>query len=633
MSYLTDKYRAASRARKALPAVPGQMMEDVLNQATFERRTLLRGGFGATLAAAFGGSALLTACGGGDDAVAAAPAPAPAPALAPAAAPAAAPLPQAVSYAVAFKSIPATVGEQVVVPEGYTAEILFASGDAVAAGAVAYNGTLQDSAGYEKLAGGGHDGMHFYPLAGVDPNKGGLLAINHEAPDAAILFAGGTLPAAATATVEQKKIALSSVGVSVIEVELINGTWAVKRNSPFNKRYSGNTSYAVGGPAAAVVGPTVIGTLNNCASGRTPWGTYLTCEETTDNYLDPTQAETGYGWVVEIDPQGTFAATKRTALGRFDHENTDYLLDADNSLAIYMGDDSTPGCVYKFVPTGKYNPTARAANQNLLDSGTLYAAKFNADGTGQWIELTQGKNGLVAGAQDPGNFTQSAAATPPTPVTVNFNTQADVLINTKAAARVAGATLMDRPEWVSVGPDRKIYCTFTNNGSRVQVDAANPRATNPHGHIIRWTETGDTAKATTFRWEMFLLAGDQRLATSNLKGNIVGDTFSSPDGIGVDPQGRLWVQTDASTGSSITNTFGNNAMYHVDQVTKRSSRFLVGPNGCEITGLTYTPDLTTFFINIQHPGGNWPSNVQGNSLPARSSTIVVRRTDGKPVGA
>ncbi|MBE7367383.1 PhoX family protein [Ramlibacter pallidus] len=620
MSHLTDKYRAASRARNQLPDVPGQMMEDVLGQAQLQRRTLLRGSFGATFAAAFGGSALLSACGGGSDDVAAAPAPAPGPAPAP-----------AVSYDVTFKGIPAMVGDQVFIPEGYTMDVLFAAGDPVVAGAAAYTGTLLDSAGYEKVSGGNHDGMHFYPLAGVDPNKGGLLAINHEAPDVQILFPAGFTYNAGTATAEQKKIALSAVGVSVIEVELASGKWAVKANSPYNKRYSGNTVYNVGGPAAGVVGPTVVGTLNNCASGRTPWGTYLTCEETTDNYLDPTQPANGYGWVVEIDPQGSFAATKRTALGRFDHENTDYMVDADNSLAIYMGDDSTPGCVYKFVPSGKYNPADRAANQNLLDAGTLYAAKFNADGTGQWIELTQGKNGLVVGAQDPGNFTQSAV--PPAPVTVDFATQADVLLNTKSAARVAGATLMDRPEWVSVGPDRKIYFTFTNNGGRQVTDAANPRVTNSHGHIIRWTEDGDTAKATSFKWEMFLLAGDPRLTAANLKGNINGDTFSSPDGLGVDPKGRLWVQTDASTSATTTNTFGNNAMYYVDQATKESTRFLVGPNGCEITGLTYTPDLTTFFINIQHPTGTWPSNVQGNALPPRSATIVVRRTDGKPVGA
>lgn len=618
MSYITDQYREESRARKALPEVPGQMMSDVLDKVSVQRRTLLRGGLGATFAAAFGGSALLSACGGGDDVAA----PAPGTDV------------EAANYDVTFKAVRASVGDSVVVPEGYVAEVLFSAGDAVVAGATAFTGSFLTAAQYEQVAGGNHDGMHLFPLDGVDPNQGGLLVINHEAPDMRVLFPNGSYPAAPTP--DDLKIRLSSVGVSVIEVQrTASGQWAVKADSAYNKRYTGNTVYQVGGPAKAVVGETVVGTLNNCASGQTPWGTYLTCEETTDNYLDPTQPEAGYGWVVEIDPLGIFPATKRTAMGRFDHENTAYLMDADGTLAIYMGDDSTPGCVYKFVPSAKVNLSNRSANQNLLDSGKLYAAKFNADGTGQWLELTQGLNGLVAGAQDPGNLTQFLLDDPnrPVPVTVDFLTQADVMLNTKAAARVAGATLMDRPEWVSVGPDKRVYCTFTNNGSRKVADAANPRVSNSHGHVLRWVEAGNSAAATTFQWEVFLLAGDPRLSADNLKGNINGDTFSSPDGLGVDPQGRLWVQTDASTSSSTTNTFGNNAMYYLDQETKASSRFLVGPNGCEITGLTWTPDLKTFFINIQHPTGTWPSNVQGNSLPPRSSTVVVRRTDGQPIGA
>lgn len=611
MSYITDRLRAEHAARTGraeIESVPGQMFGDVLEKAQVQRRSLLKGGFGASLAAVFG-SASLAACGGGDD---------DAPAT-----------PPDTRYDVGFRQVTATTGNNVIVPEGYSVDVMFSAGDAVVAGSTAFTGTFLGSADTEKFSGGQHDGMHFYELPGVDPNLGGLLAINHEAPDAAILFPNGTLPAPTTA--EDLKIVLSSVGVSVVEVELKSGKWAVKKNSTYNKRYTGNTVFNVSGPAAAAVGATVVGTLNNCSSGATPWGTYLTCEETTDNYLDPTQPEVGYGWVVEIDPQGQLAGlpVKRTALGRFDHENTSYMLDSANNLAIYMGDDGTPGCIYKFVCSAKYNPANRAANANLLDSGTLYAAKFNADGTGNWVALVQGQNGLVAGATDPGNVTQG----PQTPVTVNFNTQADVLVNTKAAARVAGATLMDRPEWITVGPDKKIYVTLTNNGGRQVVDAANPRVTNSHGHIVKWTENGDSPLATTFNWEVFLLGGDPRLTAANLKGNINGDTFSSPDGIRVDPKGRLWVQTDAGTGTSVTNTFGNNAMYYLDQKTKRSTRFLVGPDGCEITGIAYTPDLTTFFINIQHPGGTWPSNVQGNTLPPRSSTIVVRRTDGKPVGA
>ncbi len=615
MSHLTDRARAATAPESTQARVPGQMFDEILAQVPVQRRSLLRGGLSASLAAMFG-SATLVACGGGDDD------PAPAP----------------VSYDVGFTKVASSTGDTVTVPTGYRVDVLFAAGDAVN-GAVAFNGSFLGSADAEKVSGGNHDGMHFYPLPGVDPNQGGLLAINHEFPDFAILMNGSY--DAATATPEQKRLALSAVGVSVIEVERkSSGLWGVKAGSPFNRRYTGNGLYKMSGPAAAAVGATVVGTLNNCSSGATPWGTYLTCEESTDNYLDPTQAPEGYGWVVEIDPLGELAdlPVKRTALGRFDHENAAYMVDSANNVAIYLGDDGTPGCIYKFVPSAPYNPTNRAANANLLDSGTLYAAKFNADGSGTWIPLVQGNNGLVAGALDPGNDTQGPAAD----VTIDFNTQADVLINTKAAARVAGATLMDRPEWITVGPDKTLYCTLTNNSGRAVVDAANPRTANRHGHIIKWTETGNSPLATGFRWEVFLMAGDPALAAggANLTGSINGDTFSSPDGLRVDPQGRLWVQTDMSvpgnsgvSGVSNVATFGNNAMYHVDAVTKRSSRFLVGPTGCEITGLAYTPDLKTFFINIQHPTGTWPSSVQGNTLPPRSATIVVRREDGRPVGA
>lgn len=585
------------------------MLDEILPHLPMQRRSVLRGG----LAALFSTPALL-ACGGGDDDSA------------------------PVSYGVGFTKIAASTTDTVTVPAGYRVDVLFAAGDAVS-GATAFSGTFPGSADAEKIAGGNHDGMHFYPLPGVDPNRGGLLAINHEFPDFLVLM--NSSYDAATATAEQKRLALSAVGVSVIEVERKgNGPWAVKAGSPYNRRYTGNGLYKVSGPAAAAVGSTVVGTLNNCSSGATPWGTYLTCEETTDNYLDPTQPEQGYGWVVEIDPYGELAdlPVKRTALGRFDHENAAYMVDGANNVAIYLGDDGTPGCIYKFVPSAPFNPTVRAANANLLDSGTLYAARFNADGSGTWIPLVQGNNGLVAGAVDPGNDTQGAAAD----VTIDFNTQADVLLNTKAAARVAGATLMDRPEWITVGPDKTLYCSLTNNSGRAVTDAANPRTANRHGHIIRWTETGNSPLATSFKWEVFLMAGDPALAAggANLSGNINGDTFSSPDGLRVDPQGRLWVQTDMSlpgnsgvSGVSNVAAFGNNAMYSVDPVTRKSSRFLVGPTGCEITGIAYTPDLATFFINIQHPTGTWPSSVQGNTLPPRSATIVVRREDGRPVGA
>mgnify|MGYP002780211725 CR=1 FL=1 len=623
MSYLTDAARAPSRARALSADTAGNSLEEIL-AANPGRRTVLRSSLG--LFGLFGASTMLTACGE-DDEVAAAPPPV---SVTPA------PTPQ-VSYAVTFQPVVENRNDVVTVPAGYVAEVLFAAGDPVVPGTAAYvNNTPLTVAQSEGVGGGNHDGMHYFAIPGVNPQTGGLLAINHEFPDVNLLFADNRLPNAATATSEQRQLLLSAVGVSVIEVQrAANGTWSVKRDSIYNRRFTGNTIYRLSGPATSITGTSVRGTLNNCANGFTPWGTYLTCEETTDNYFDPSQPQTGYGWVVEIDPLGQIIQpTKRTAMGRFDHENVDFLQAADNRIAFYMGDDSTPGCIYKFVPTNPVNTTNRAANADLLDNGTLFVARFNADGTGEWRALVQGQNGLTPTASDPGDVSQG----PRTPTPVSFATQADVLVNTKAAARVAGGTVMDRPEWITVAPDKTIYVTLTNNSGRQVTDAANPRVQNRHGHIIRWKEEGDSPLATRFTWSIVLLAGDPSLQTpqGNLVGNISGDTFSSPDGIRVDPQGRLWVQTDQSvpgnagvTGQTMETVFGNNAMYYLEPGTRRSFRFLTGPIGQEITGIAYTPDLTTAFINIQHPTGGWP---EAGKQP-RSATIVVRRTDGRPIGA
>lgn len=624
MSHLTDEARAPFRGEA--DGLPGPDSLEAIVAQNPTRRTLLRNGL-------FGLSVLpvmaLAACddASGDPSVTLPPSPTPTPP------PTTTPPP---SFAASFAAVAANQNDAVTVPAGYTVDVLLKAGDSVEAGAP-YSGSFPATPAIaEKWAGGNHDGMEYFAFPGVDANNRGLLAMNYEYPDFNILMAGTYN--AATATADQKAIALSAVGIGVVEIAKgSDGKWAVQAGSTYNRRYTGNSSYRPSGPAASRLSATIKGMLNNCASGRTPWDTYLTCEETMDNYLDPAQPATDYGWVVEIDPRRELAVpTKRTAMGRFNHENVAYMTNSANRVAFYMGDDTTPGCIYKFVPAQAYSTTNRAANTDLLDNGTLYVARFNADGTGEWRALVVGQNGLTAGASDPGNVSQST--TPPTPTIVNFNNQADVLINCQSAARVAGGTVMDRPEWLTVAPNNQaIFCTLTNNSGRRVVDAANPRVTNLHGHILKFREQGDSPLATTFTWEIFLTAGDPSLASggSNLVGNIVGDTFSSPDGLRIDPQGRMWVQTDHSVpgnsgvaGRTIDQAFGHNAMFYVDQVSKQSKRFLVGPLGCEITGLAYTPDLRTFFVNIQHPTGNWP--VAGQQ--PRSSTIVVRRTDNQPVG-
>ncbi|HWJ68915.1 MAG TPA: PhoX family phosphatase [Sphingobium sp.] len=627
MSHLTDAARAPYR--NAVADFDTTDSLEAIVSANPSRRSILKNGLlGLSILPV---AAMLGACDDDGDGLVTIPTPTPSPSPTPSPTP----TPTA-SYAINFTPVSANQNDTVTVPSGYKVDVLLKAGDAIESGATGYAGSFPTPAQAEKWTGGNHDGMEYFELSGTDANKGGLLAINFELPDFNILMPGEY--DAATATADQKALALSAVGIGVVEIGVdAAGKWGVKSDSRYNKRYTGNSSYRAGGPAAGLLSGTIKGMLNNCSSGRTPWGTYLTCEETMDNYLDPTQPSTNYGWVIEIDPfQELAQPTKRTAMGRFNHENVAHMTNSDRRVAFYMGDDNTPGCIYKFVPDRAYSDTNRAANTDLLDYGTLYVARFNANGTGEWRALSQGKNGLTATASDPGNVSQST--TPPAPATVSFNSQADVLIRCQSAARVAGGTIMDRPEWITVAPDNSaIFVTLTNNSGRRVTDAANPRATNLHGHILKFRESGDSPLATSFTWELFLLAGDPSLTSGgdNLTGDIKGDTFSSPDGIRIDPQGRLWVQTDHSVpgssgvaGTSIDQAFGHNAMFHVDQTTKQSKRFLVGPEGCEITGLAYTPDLKTFFVNIQHPTGNWP--IAGEE--PRSSTIVITRTDAQPIG-
>jgi uncharacterized protein len=418
--------------------------------------------------------------------------------------------------------------------------------------------------------------------------------------------------------------------------------------------------------AADPAGRTVLGTLNNCAHGYTPWGTYLACEENWNGYFvnrgvrPPEQIRYGvsangfgyrwhehderfdaelhpnetnrFGWVVEIDPWNPDSMpVKRTALGRIKHEGAWITVAKNGQVVAYTGDDERFEYIYKFVSRYQYNPNSRAANRDLLDEGTLYVAKFNDDGTGQWLALEYGMNGLT-----PAN---------------GFNSQAEVLIKTRQAADRAGATRMDRPEWIAVHPDtQEVYCALTNNSARTaaNVDAANPRGQNVFGHIIRWREAGGDATATTFEWDIFVNCGDPANPDPNKQGDIVGDIYGSPDGLWFDNDGRLWIQTDISTnvvGRGDYINIGNNQMLCADPVTGETRRFLTGPRGCEVTGVITTPDQTAMFVNIQHPGepvgdrsdpGNpkavssWPDGDAGGR--PRSSTVVIWKEDGGVIG-
>jgi secreted PhoX family phosphatase len=572
-----------------------------------------------------------------------------------------------------FASVPVSTADSLVVPEGYIAQVIAPWGDPV--GLPEHSPAFRTDAGNSAMEqaaqlGMHHDGIHYFALHG---SERGLLVLNHEYTDEGLLFADGQQNWSA----EKVRKAQAAHGVSVIEVVQRRGRWEQVRPSPWARRITASSPMALAGPAAGHAlmrtsadpeGRRVLGTLNNCGSGITPWGTYLTCEENFINYFSgddaPSEHEKrwglkkggagGYrwhehdarfdatrepnepnrfGWIVEIDPMDPASTpVKRTALGRAAHEGATVATTKDGRAVVYMGEDARFEYIYKFVSRDRIQPGGARANATLLDHGTLYVARFDADGSGQWLPLTHGQGPLAAAN--------------------GFADQGDVLIKSRQASDALGATKMDRPEWIDVDHNGWVYCTLTNNSNRGTgknpgTDAANPRAGNSMGHIIRWKEDGDF-DSTRMRWNHFVLAGDPANTRAEARGNVQGDLFACPDGLWTDARGLLWIQTDMSTsamGRGDLARMGNNMMLAADPATGEIRRFLTGPRGCEITGATATPDGRTMFINIQHPGespsersdpadpgrySTWPSGQPG--ARPRSATVVIRKRDGGIIG-
>lgn len=571
-----------------------------------------------------------------------------------------------------YQATPLGFGDEVVVPDGYTARPFLPWGTPILGSYPAYvpgtpplvpgGNTAADQA---QQMGSDHDGMHFFPLErGPRGSQHGLLAVNHEAVLEGYLHTGTTTaPARAQYTADMVRKSQNAHGVSVVEIARnASGEWEVVRGR-YNRRITANTPMDISGPAAGhrlmmtgadPTGSRVLGTVNNCAHGFTPWGTYLTCEENFNGYfrLDPgaynaeqTELNSRYGvggdrnnwtthddrfvvtpananepnrfgWVVEIDPMDPNSTpVKRTALGRTKHEGAFVHITKGGRAVVYLGDDQVNEYMYKFVSAGNAR-SLRARGRSPLDEGTLYVAKFNDDGTGEWLPLVHGHGPLTAanGYADPG----------------------DVLVKARLAATTLGATPMDRPEWTSVDPDTGlVYLTLTNNTSSAkQVNAANPRKPNPWGHIVRWEETGGDHAATTFAWDLFVLAGPG----GGVDGSTIDtdDAFGSPDGLWADPDGRVWIQTDGRQPTGANNQMLAANPHNTDaQGRPQIKRFLTGVIGCEITGVVKTPDGTTMFTNVQHPGedggSTWPQN---DSLATpRSATVVVTKADGGTVGS
>lgn len=595
-----------------------------------------------------------------------------------------------IAPAIGFKSVDIQLAPQfdrVIVADGYTAHAFFSWGDEVVSGAVPWLSDATNTWQEQALqAGQNHDGMAYFPFAGA-PNDHGLLVVNHEYTNPTLHPNGPTLTTDSQGIihrpVDEVKKEQMAHGVSVIEIKRnLSGEWQKVKNSLVNRRITLATHMQLSGPAAGTdllktvadpSGTRVLGTLNNCSMGRTPWGTYLICEENWNDYFvnrdkadyalrkshkrngisnglnsekyfwesvdprfnatpDHAQVFGGYvnepnrfGWVVEFDPYDpTSVPIKRTAMGRYSRECATVFVADNGQMAVYSGDDTRGEYIYKFVPHARFDKATTTKKNTILDEGILYVAAFNEDGTGKWLPLIFGRHGLTARN--------------------GFTSQADVVVNARAAADVLGATPMDRPEWVTVDPHSyDIYASLTNNIERgikpdQPINAANSRIENHHGQIIRWQEKDSNPAAIEFTWEIFLLAGKSNHSQTtssktpqNQIGTIQGDLFSCPDGLWFDKDGRLWIETDFDDEKSIYEHAGTNQLLCANPVTREVKRFLVGPRGCEITGLTGTPDGKSLWLNIQHPEISYPAS-DGKTRP-RSTTVLVTKNDGGIIGS
>ncbi|WP_299725735.1 PhoX family phosphatase [uncultured Tateyamaria sp.] len=560
----------------------------------------------------------------------------------------------------AFAQVPIQTDSTVHVPEGYNWDVLVRWGDPLFSDAPAFdpaNGV--PSAGSDRVFGENTDGMELFNIGSGRE----LIAVNSEYANRKENLPNnedGT-PASAEDVVLLQQLQ----GVTVMEVAEGPDGWEVVVDSPYNRRIHHNTPMVIDGPAAGhdlmkteadPTGTASLGTMNNCGAGRTPWGTYLTCEENFNGYFGATEGlptddvlaagytrygvnEDGWGYdyhkwdarfdvsknpnephrvgyIVEIDPADPDSTpVKHTALGRFKHENAAYALAPDGRVVIYMGDDERGEFMYKWLSRDKYVPGGDTST--LLSEGQLSVAKFNTDMSGEWVALTPAATDM---------------------------TEAEIAMFSRMAASKVGATTMDRPEWVAVNP-RAVegYCCLTNNKNRgvkpnaggddTSPNGPNPREANKFGQIVRWRPSGDNHASNTFEWDLYVMAGNPKTQEGPYAGSAnvnEGNMFNSPDGMVFDSTGIVWIQTDGDDSNEDEfEGMGNNQMLAGDPVTGEIRRFLTGPVGSEVTGLTWSSDKRTMFVGIQHPDAPFPDGE--GSLP-RSSIVVVKRDDGALIG-
>ena len=645
-------------------------MGDVIN-ARLGRRDLMRGMLsGAAVSALIGPAALLSSPRGAEAAVTGAPRPAKA--------------------SFSFQEVAHGVDADHHVASGYNADILIRWGDPVVPGAPAFDPMNQSAEAQSKQFGYNNDFVGYapLPLGSRSPDRA-LLCVNHEYTDEEVMFPG--------VGVEQQKdkfarmtkalvdIEMAAHGGTVVEIRKIKGKWVTVADSRYNRRITGETPCAITGPAAGhalmktsydPTGTMVRGMLNNCSGGMTPWGTWLSAEENFNGYFwgkvedanpnakvlkrygfpgewynwgvhhdrfdiakEPNESNR-FGWIVEIDPYDpTSTPKKRTALGRFKHEACQIALGKDGTVVAYTGDDERFDYVYKFVAAKKFDPRNRAANMDILETGTLYVAKFKADASVEWLPLVHGQGPLTAEK--------------------GFPDQATVLINARLAADALGATKMDRPEDIEVNAvTGKVYVILTNNSRRKpeQVDATNPRAENNWGHIVEILPDNGNHAATKAEWTILVRGGNP--ADGTVGAQFHADTsangwFSCPDNAAVDHRGRLWITTDQGENwkKASGTADGVWAVETEGNLRGLSKMFYRVPVGAEMCGPCFTTDDKTLFVAVQHPATDGVDQWEGfkgklssfedpatrwpdfkPNMPPRPSVVAITKKDGGVIG-
>ncbi|OBQ63276.1 PhoX family protein [Mesorhizobium erdmanii] len=583
-----------------------------------------------------------------------------------------------------FDELQAGIDDKHHVAPGYDADVLLRWGDPLFADSPDFDPTKQSAEAQARQFGYNNDYVGYIAIDGSAEH--GLLVVNHEYTNPHLMFPGivsivekdGKKKAeVAPLSKEQVDVEMAAHGGTIVEIRKDGGKWQVVRDGKLNRRITSSTEMMLSGPVAGhdrvktkadPSGTKVFGTFNNCAGGVTPWGTYVMAEENIHGYFSGELPEgheeaanykrlgipegayewgahydrfnlakepnepNRFGWIVEVDVNDpTSTPRKRTAMGRFKHEGAESIVAKDGRVVFYLGDDERFDYVYKFVTKGSFNASDRAANKDLLDEGTLHVAKFAEDGTVEWLPIVFGQGPLTAGN--------------------GFAGQADVLIETRRAADLLGATKMDRPEDIQPNAvNGKVYVMLTNNSKRKadQVDAANPRAENAFGHIIEITEADGDFTAAKGKWEVLLKCGDPSVAD-------VGATFSTattangwfgmPDNCAVDSAGRLWVATDGQGPKATGRTDGLWAVDTEGAARATSKLFFRVPIGAEMCGPLFAPDDQTAFVAVQHPGDggeDWdgfgrPSYYEDPStrwpdfkpdMPVRPSVVAITRQGG-----